>query len=498
MYRIIQSLKHSRIIRAITVFVLALLLIAEVYYYRNQLADFVAWPTLTFTIIILLLLVVWYRLPMFRKMLGEDKSTIKRSKWQWITLICLAIVFIFPVSVYNLQNLSIKPSQPYFVAISLIFTIISFGLMAIPRISLNSRKELICIGQKFAIVTIAYIVFIPLLNLLNQPPLKTIDIYAAPNFGDAVAWFRGIIFYLAALLFYGGEFLFSFGITDLLRTLIDLDISLKTDDVNLDERLKFENAIEKAVSSKGYDEGESIIGKSAVQGYNFTMDITWSDKDKWTLAEMKFEDVYKGWDIIFSETGAHAIHQPFQQEPTKMERERWEAELKQVVIKLRDTLVFLMNIHTRSFESGPSVKTMLTGPSQVNIKTPINSELSWTTASTSPPSVEVIHDFWSDLTKNPTYKRTVDYYVNALKASSETEIAVELYKILEVLESHFGSEKNTCGVIGYSLIEWKNLKQNLNSGKRHIADKYKEPNKKISTVECLTEVKEIIEKFRGK
>ena len=181
-----------------------------------------------------------------------------------------------------------------------------------------------------------------------------------------------------------------------------------------------------------------------------------------------------------------------------MERERWEAELKQVVIKLRDTLVFLMNIHTRSLESGPSVKTMLTGPSQVNIKTPINSELSWTTASTSPPSVEVIHDFWSDLTKNPTYKRTVDYYVNALKASSETEIAVELYKILEVLESHFGSEKNTCGVIGYSLIEWKNLKQNLNSGKRHIADKYKEPNKKISTVECLTEVKEIIEKFRGK
>lgn len=89
----------------------------------------------------------------------------------------------------------------------------------------------------------------------------------------------------------------------------------------------------------------------------------------------------------------------------------------------------------------------------------------------------------------------VDYYVIALKSNSETEIAAELYKILELLEHIFGGEKETCRIINYPPKTYNNLHQNLNFEKRHISEKVNKPKRKMSIAECMSKVRALIEKY---
>jgi len=160
---------------------------------------------------------MWYKVPIFRKILGEEK-TKKRSQTYWAICAFLTIIFIIPVTLYNIQLLSVKSSLPYFIVISFLFAGISFGLSLMKQIATESRKELFGIGQKFGLALIAYVIFIPLLNLLNQTPFDKTNIYSSPNLINSTALVGGIMFYSAATLFYGGEFLFMFGITDLVRS----------------------------------------------------------------------------------------------------------------------------------------------------------------------------------------------------------------------------------------------------------------------------------------
>lgn len=232
--------------------------------------------------------------------------------------------------------------------------------------------------------------------------------------------------------------------------------------------------------------------------YNCTFEVDWGNKNKWTLPEMKFEGVHKDWHVLFSERGAKAVR-TFSQAPTEAELVQLETELKQVVVHLREALDYLMDIHIGDIEPKPSVKTMITGPGLISAKAPLRSGLSWTVASSLPPSVSAIQDFWLDLEKNPIYKKAVNGYLNALAANSETELAAELYKVLEIFEIRFHGEQTASDESGYSLRKWKLLKRNLNWGKRHIMERYREPalGQSISTGECLAAVKGIIEKFRG-
>ena len=136
-------------------------------------------------------------------------------------------MFLLPVSLYSIHNLSTQQPQTVeqlgFIAIGFAFSGISFGAASIKGINSESRAELIYVAQKFVVVTILFIFFIPLINIFNFSPFKEIDVNTI-NLGDPNAWLRGIVFYLMVFCFYGGQLLFFFGITDLIRSFVDFDI----------------------------------------------------------------------------------------------------------------------------------------------------------------------------------------------------------------------------------------------------------------------------------
>lgn len=207
--------------------ILALLLVAEIYYYRTQLKDLIRWPTLGIILIIALLAILWYRVPAFKKILGEGKSAKKRSRFQWFAYTGLLIIFLLPISIYYIDSLAIQRPQALeqlsFIAVGIAFSGISFGAASITGMTPESRIGLISVAKKFVLVTILFIFFVPLINIFNFPPFKDIDVNSI-NLGDPNAWLRGITFYLMSLCFYGGQFLFIFGITDLVHSFIDLDV----------------------------------------------------------------------------------------------------------------------------------------------------------------------------------------------------------------------------------------------------------------------------------
>jgi hypothetical protein len=228
MHKLQQSIRHHfRIIQAILIIVLALSLITEVYYYRSQLANLIAWPTLSFLVIILFIVIAWFKFPIFRRMVGEEKRTKKRPRFYWIVIVCLAIIFMFPLSIYVIQSLANQSLQVYILlAASGIFWVVCFSFGVIfHNIPSESRNEFLNISRKYLIATVSFAIFLPLLNLLNQPAFANIDIYSKPNFFNVMALTRGVAFYAACLLFYGGEFLILFGIVDLIHTITNLNVS---------------------------------------------------------------------------------------------------------------------------------------------------------------------------------------------------------------------------------------------------------------------------------
>ena len=207
--------------------ILALLLGAEIYYYRMQLKDLVRWPTLAIILIIALLTILWFRVPEFKKILGEGKSTKKRSRFQRFAYTGLLIIFLLPISIYYIDSLAIQRPQALeqlsFIAVGLAFSGISVGAASIPGMNPEGRSRLVSVAKKFVLVTILFIFFVPLINIFNFPPFKNIDVNSL-NLGDPNAWLHGITFYLMSLCFYGGQFLFIFGITDLVHSFVDLDV----------------------------------------------------------------------------------------------------------------------------------------------------------------------------------------------------------------------------------------------------------------------------------
>lgn len=79
---------------------------------------------------------------------------------------------------------------------------------------------MICVAQKFIGVTILFLVFIPLIYMVDAL-YGGIDINSV-SLLDPMAWLRGISFWIAAPCFYGAVFLFLLGVSDLIFALADL------------------------------------------------------------------------------------------------------------------------------------------------------------------------------------------------------------------------------------------------------------------------------------
>jgi hypothetical protein len=218
-------LDRNRWLKIAICVILGLGLVAEIYYYRTELKTLIQWPTIP---IILMVGIVMFllRFSTFQGIVGENK-TKKRSGLRILFNFLLFIIFFIPVTIYYIGSLATKTLQPVeqisFIAIGLAFSGISFGAASISDITSRSKNELICAAKKFVLVTILFIIFIPLLNLLNQPLFKDINIYSI-DLTDVEAWLRGITFYLTVFSFYGGELLFILGITDLIYAFINLSI----------------------------------------------------------------------------------------------------------------------------------------------------------------------------------------------------------------------------------------------------------------------------------
>ena len=206
---------------------LALLLAVGIYYYRLQLGHLIRWPSLGVIIIVAILVVLWFKVPAFQKILGEGEAARKRSRFHLFVNTVILIAFIFPVSIYYITSLSTQQPQSLeqlsFIAVGLGFSAVSFGAASIPSITPASRNELVRVAKKFVLVTVLFILFVPLVKIFDFPPFKDIDVNSLV-LSDINAWMRGVAFYLMALTFYGGELLFLFGITDLIRSFVDLRI----------------------------------------------------------------------------------------------------------------------------------------------------------------------------------------------------------------------------------------------------------------------------------
>ena len=112
------------------------------------------------------------------------------------------------------------------------------------------------------------------------------------------------------------------------------------------------------------------------------------------------------------------------------------------------------------------------------------------------PSADDIKTFLYDTEKVPLYGEAVGHYLSALEFDSESAIATELYKVVEIIEEAYGGEKTAPTKLGYPPRDWSSLKRNLNWGLRHIPGKFQPPRRKLSVNELFGRVREIMERYR--
>ena len=215
---------RGRWFRGATIAVLVILLGLELYFFRERFAGLLSWPLLAVSLIAFAFVALWLRAPAFKRLIGEGKTNHKRSRMYWVLASVSVFILVIPVGVYLLKSLAPQPIQPVqqlsVIAISLSFSAISFALASIRTNKRQKRIELICVGQKFVLATILFILFAPFIDMIDKSlggiNVNTLDLLH-PN-----SWFRGVAFYLAAVWFYGGVSLFFFGVIDMLRAFVSL------------------------------------------------------------------------------------------------------------------------------------------------------------------------------------------------------------------------------------------------------------------------------------
>jgi len=216
-----------------TVFTLLILLGLEIYWLRDDIVSVFQnqsnWASVVTVFEIILLAVLWTKFPKFKKVFGEGKSK-KRSRVHSGFIFFLAIIFLLPFTFLYVDGLQIQPdkvsltTQLSVIAISSAFAAITLTASRISNITPNKRLELICVSQKFIMVTVLFIFFAAALNMIDTA-LNGINVnsFSTSNLVSPIDWYRGVLFYLSVPSFYGSIILFLVGLVDLVFAFFDLD-----------------------------------------------------------------------------------------------------------------------------------------------------------------------------------------------------------------------------------------------------------------------------------
>lgn len=178
------------------------------------------WYAIDVTIIVLVLLYLAQRRTIM-KIIGEYPHA-KRGKYL-IGITWLLVIFIlFPFTLLLLEQLAKTELDIKGFAIFIIVPILfgyAVGISRIPHITQKTQAGIICVIKKLATSTVLFIIFFPLLNLVNKLSIdiKSLD-FKPTSIGNGIyAW--SMIF-----CFYVGLILFIFSIVDFVVVIRDLSI----------------------------------------------------------------------------------------------------------------------------------------------------------------------------------------------------------------------------------------------------------------------------------
>jgi len=159
------------------------------------------------------------------KIIGEYPHP-KRSKYM-IGITWLLVAFLlFPFTFFLLEQLAKTELDIKGFAIFIIVPVLfgyAVGISRIPDITQKTQAGIVCLIKKLAMSTVLFIIFLPLLNLVNK---LGIDITSAPDF-HLTSIGNGIYVWSMIFCFYVGLILFIFSIVDFVVVIKDLSIKNK-------------------------------------------------------------------------------------------------------------------------------------------------------------------------------------------------------------------------------------------------------------------------------
>ncbi len=179
------------------------------------------WYSIGVTVIILLLLYLARRRTIL-KIIGEYPHPTRGKHVISITWLLVGFLLL-PFTLFLLEGLAKTELDIKGFAIFVIVPVLfgyAIGISRIPNITQKIQTGTICVIKKLATSTVLFIIFLPLLNLVNK---LVIDIFSVPDF-HLTSIARGFYVWLMIFCFYIGLILFIISIADFVVVIKDLSI----------------------------------------------------------------------------------------------------------------------------------------------------------------------------------------------------------------------------------------------------------------------------------
>lgn len=182
------------------------------------------WHSIGITIIILILIYLLRRRTIL-KIIGEYPHP-KRNKRVIIITSWLVVFLLFPFTYFltdqlGKTELDIK-SFAIFIIVPILFGY-TVGISRIPNTTQKTQTSTICVIKKLATSTVLFIIFFPLLNLVNK---LRVDITAAPDF-HLISIGNGVYAWSMIFCFYAGLILFIIAVMDFVLVINDISLRKK-------------------------------------------------------------------------------------------------------------------------------------------------------------------------------------------------------------------------------------------------------------------------------
>jgi len=206
------------------------LLIVEIVCFRDALSGLFTLSSLVVVLELLFFILLWFKWPLFKRILGEGRGE-KRPGSRILFITLTFVIILLPLSLYILKSLS--PEQvPTVANISIVVLGLSLAGLSLRAASIGTnvdeRMRFVCISQKFILVVILFVIFIPLIYLIDLPPFNGIYVDSIVWPPDTISVLRGLLFWIATPCYYLGIFLLWLGMNDFIVVLANLSITSDT------------------------------------------------------------------------------------------------------------------------------------------------------------------------------------------------------------------------------------------------------------------------------